>query len=409
MVVTGAVGMLDVTSTTFGSGVELRDSAPFGPPGRARPGPLWHLLLAGVVLVPVPITVFGSALPAAQVWSVLALCAGFAVWHWAFLVRAPHRAPGVVPILVYWVGAAAFVGVATGYDPSFVVVLYGFYPLAFVTLGWWGMAPIVVLPALATWRSGGSGWVSLFATAALAVVILLVLQAIARQSEERRAALEELEATRAELAAAARHTGVLEERQRLAREMHDTVAQGLASIVMHLEAADQALEVEPCTARSHLDIARRSARDGLDEVRRSVHALRPDLLVGASLAQALHGTAKRWSADHATPAEVRVTGEPVELAPDSETALLRVAQESLTNVARHARATRAVVTLSYLGDIVTLDVDDDGAGFSTASSPHEDGGFGIVGMRERITAVGGRLDVESSPGDGTTVAASVPV
>ena len=97
------------------------------------------------------------------------------------------------------------------------------------------------------------------------------------------------------------------------------------------------------------------------------------------------------------------------LHPDTETALLRTVQEALSNTAKPASATRVTVTLSYLGDAVSLDIDDDGGGFAGVPQPRADGGFGLAGMRERITAIGGELHVESAPGSGTTIAASVPV
>jgi signal transduction histidine kinase len=157
--------------------------------------------------------------------------------------------------------------------------------------------------------------------------------------------------------------------------------------------------------------ARQTARESLDELRRSVRALRPDLLESASLPQALAELVQRWSADTGVAAELRSTGDPTPLHPDAELALLRSAQEALSNVGRHARASRVVVTLSYLGDVVSLDVDDDGVGFAADGTPtglRADGGFGLIGMRERLTAAGGDLAVESTPGHGTTIAASVP-
>ena len=96
------------------------------------------------------------------------------------------------------------------------------------------------------------------------------------------------------------------------------------------------------------------------------------------------------------------------LHPDVETALLRAAEEALANVAKHARATRVTLTLSWLDDVVSLDVDDDGVGFTGVPRPREQGGFGLAGLRERLTAVGGHLEVESAPGEGTTVVAQVP-
>jgi signal transduction histidine kinase len=108
------------------------------------------------------------------------------------------------------------------------------------------------------------------------------------------------------------------------------------------------------------------------------------------------------------PAELRTTGRSCALRPDVETALLRTAQEALANVARHARASRVVVSLSYLDDVVTLDVDDDGVGFDGTPRPRPDGGFGLVGIGERIAAVGGELSIEAASGRGTTLAVSVP-
>ena len=105
---------------------------------------------------------------------------------------------------------------------------------------------------------------------------------------------------------------------------------------------------------------------------------------------------------------VRTSGAPLPLHPDVETALLRTTEEALANVARHAEATRATITLSYLGDAVTLDVDDDGVGFAAVPGPRQDSGFGLPGLKERLAAVGGWLEVESTPGEGTTVVAQVP-
>ncbi len=393
-------------------GVELSATSGGPDPGRDagdRLVPLWHLLAGGILGLATAIALVD---PAADRAVVLALVAALVLWHWFLLVRDRSWLERAGPGAVYWLGTAVLVPALVGWSDAYAILLYALYPLGFITLGWWGLVPIAALTALVGWQRGfdGPGSVlNLLATVALAFVIAVVVHAVARQSEQRLAALEALAAARAELAETARRAGVLEERQRLARELHDTVAQGLTSVVTHLEAAEQAVGDRPELARTHLDTARRAAREGLGELRRSVHALRPDLLAGAPLPEALRAAADRWSADHGVPAEVRVTGDPVPLPPDTDVALLRTAQEALANTARHARAHRVVVSLSYLGDSVTLDVDDDGVGFAGTPAPRADGGFGLVAMRERIAAVGGRLDVESAPGEGTTVAAEVPV
>jgi signal transduction histidine kinase len=211
-----------------------------------------------------------------------------------------------------------------------------------------------------------------------------------------------------------RVTGVLAERQRLAHEIHDTLAQGFTSIVTQLEAADQVLATAPDVAREHLDRARRTARDSLGEARRTVEALRPQPLERAALSEALRDVVDRWRAGHGEPIAVSITvdGQPSAAPPDTDAALLRVAQEALTNVARHAGATRVDLTLSYLDDLVLLDIADDGVGFAAdavTGGSVEAGGYGLLAMRERMLGVGGELVVESAPGDGTTVAASIPL
>jgi signal transduction histidine kinase len=211
-----------------------------------------------------------------------------------------------------------------------------------------------------------------------------------------------------------RVTGVLAERQRLAHEIHDTLAQGFTSIVTQLEAADQVLATAPDVAREHLDRARRTARDNLTEARRTVEALRPQPLERAALSEALRDVVDRWRAGHGEPIAVSITvdGQPSTAPPDTDAALLRVAQEALTNVARHAGATRVDLTLSYLDDLVLLDIADDGVGFAAdavTGGSVEAGGYGLLAMRERMLGVGGDLVVESAPGDGTTVAARIPL
>jgi signal transduction histidine kinase len=210
----------------------------------------------------------------------------------------------------------------------------------------------------------------------------------------------------------ARRAGMIGERKRLAREIHDTLIQGFASIVVNLEAAEGSLGEFPGPYARHLDEARATAREGLSEARRIVWALRPGALDGAPLPDALARLAGRWSKATGVRADVAVTGEAVPLSTEAEVTLLRVAQEALNNVGKHAGARRAVLTLSYMGDNVTLDVTDDGVGFETegaASQAGPDGGFGLGAMRERVEGVGGTLLVESEVGGGTTLAVGLPV
>ncbi len=238
-------------------------------------------------------------------------------------------------------------------------------------------------------------------------------QALAEVSEANR----RLEATLAEnaglhrqLLTQAREAGVLDERARMAREIHDTLAQGLTGIITQLQAAEQAGD-DPAEWRRHLDAATGLARESLSEARRSVDALRPEPLATARLGEALAGVAERWSALHGIAVGVTTTGTVRPMAPEAELALLRTAQEALANVARHARATRVGLTLSYMEHEVALDVRDDGAGFDPTPVARVDGaggGFGLIAMRQRIEGVRGTLQVESEPGGGTAISACVP-
>lgn len=239
-------------------------------------------------------------------------------------------------------------------------------------------------------------------------------------------ALQENAALHAQLVAQAREAGVLDERQRMAREIHDTLAQGLAGILTQLQAAEQTLHVteqtlhvteqvlqvtEQSATRRHLTNAMDLARESLIDARRTVDAVEPQALADARLPDAIGDVARRWSRTHDIGAVLTVTGDARPLHPDVEVTLLRAAQEALTNVAKHADANRVGLTLSYMEDLVTLDVRDDGVGFD----PHAEhgncsanGGFGIAGMRQRVQRLTGRLVVESEPGEGTAISASVP-
>ncbi len=210
----------------------------------------------------------------------------------------------------------------------------------------------------------------------------------------------------------ARQSGELEERRRLAGEIHDTLIQGFASIAMNLEAAEGSLENGSVAARRHLDEARRTARENLVEARRIVWALGPGALEEAPLHEALARLAQQWSEGSEVSAGVRVTGEPRPLLAEIEVTLMRAAQEALTNVRKHARASRVVLTLSYMEDRVALDIKDDGVGFEAGNGGRVPGaltgGFGLRAMRERAERSGGTLLVESEPGSGTTLAVELP-
>ncbi|MFH9818161.1 sensor histidine kinase [Streptomyces sp. NPDC017230] len=248
--------------------------------------------------------------------------------------------------------------------------------------------------------------------AAVAVAVVWGYQALYRESEQRRRLIEELTVTRADLADAQRAAGVLEERQRLAREIHDTLAQGLSSIQLLLRAAERALPDRPGPATTYVGQARQAAVDNLAEARRFVVALSPPALDDTTLADALDRLCATTTERHRLDVRFRLAGRPRPLSTAQEVALLRVAQSALANAVGHARADGAEVTLSYLEDAVALGVTDDGVGFDPAavSGPGAaGGGFGLAAMRARMHALDGTLTVESVPGRGTALAAWLPL
>jgi signal transduction histidine kinase len=203
----------------------------------------------------------------------------------------------------------------------------------------------------------------------------------------------------------AREAGVLDERQRMAREIHDTLAQGLAGILTQLQAAEQE------TWRRHVTNAMNLARESLTEARRTVHAVEPSVLAEARLPDAINDVARRWAEVNGVSAVLTTTGDARPMHADVEVTLLRAAQEALANVAKHARASRVGLTLSYMEDLVTLDVRDDGVGFDPnvkRVNGSTNGGFGLAGMRQRVQRLAGRLEIESEPGGGTAISATVP-
>ncbi|MGW4059983.1 sensor histidine kinase [Amycolatopsis sp. NPDC004747] len=231
-----------------------------------------------------------------------------------------------------------------------------------------------------------------------------------KANAELETALAENARLHARLLVRAREAGVLDERQRMAREIHDTLAQGLAGILTQLQAAEQAPD-EPAVARRHVANAMDLARDSLTEARRTVHAVGPAELARARLPDAIGDVAGRWSEVNRVEAVLTTTGDARPLHTDVEVTLLRTAQEALANVAKHARASRVALTLSYMEDVVTLDVLDDGTGFPPGrdrAARSADGGFGLAGMRQRVRLLAGRLDVESEPGGGTAITVTVP-
>ena len=201
---------------------------------------------------------------------------------------------------------------------------------------------------------------------------------------------------------------LLQERNRMAGEIHDTLAQGFAGILLQLEAAEEDLTETSQEARRHLLQARRLARENLAEARRSVWALRPQTLEQGDLVSALTHLVHRLTHETPMPVELSIHGTPRPLPPETESELLRISQEALTNALKHAYASAIRVTLTFSAKKMRLCIEDDGQGFDPERQPSHCG-FGLRSMRGRVERMGGRLTVASQPGQGTQVVVVVPL
>ena len=210
-----------------------------------------------------------------------------------------------------------------------------------------------------------------------------------------------------ELVEQQRGAAILKERTRMARDIHDTLAQGFTGVIVQMEAAEEALmEEDPENAVRHVRRARKLARESLGEARRSVHALRPQALEKAGFADALKAIIKNTTVGTSLRSEFQLQGEPRELGPDVEENLLHIGQEALTNALRHARATKFQAQLSFGSEAVRLELSDNGDGFAIDGVNGD--GLGLIGMKERAEQIGATVEVSTKPGAGTRIVAVSP-
>ncbi|MFJ5961662.1 sensor histidine kinase [Pseudarthrobacter oxydans] len=253
--------------------------------------------------------------------------------------------------------------------------------------------------------SNGTDLAMLLGPLAVGAMLTLIYDRIQHDAEEQRRLHAEVSAAQEQLAASERRAGTIAERERVSREIHDTDTQGLASSLLLLEAAGRAWPRD--AARADLRRATALLRGNLSETRSLVHELASPGLDGSPLPEALLLAARQYVPE----ARLLVTGDPRPVPPELRHALLRVVQSAASNIKLHASASAATVTLGFLPEGVTLDVYDDGTGFDPAAAapPSDAGGYGLRAMRQRVEQLGGTLSVESSPGEGTIVAAQLPL
>ncbi len=383
----------------------------------------WNVLAYTMLAIGLGVCLVDSSVQPLLKLAAVALTAMWGGWYWLFVIRYYCRERGSWQSGVSFIFAIAASVTLSWIHPAFLMTTFSFYGLTFsvLTVGW--AIPLVILLSLTlAWRIAGfyGGFSSasfpifiyFLISAAFTILLGLFINNIVQQNRQKQRMIDDLEQAHHSLAQAERQAGMLEERQRLAGEIHDTLAQGLTSIVMHLEAAEGALDKNPAAVRQHIDRARQTARQSLAEARQTLWALRPDVAAREPLALALRRIGRSWSEESGLPLKVEVTGAAYPLPASIEVTLLKAAQEALVNVHKHSQARCVNLTLSYMEDEVSLDVQDDGVGFDPSQAAVQAGsdhGYGLLALRERAGQLGGRLDVESAPGEGTTVVISLPV
>jgi signal transduction histidine kinase len=360
-----------------------------------------------------------------------AVTAAWVLW-WVILHEEWQRRLALMT--VFFAGFVLCCGLLVARSPWFGFFCWVGYPLAFQYLRGWLryvglllMAAASALAQLGGFRDPTPPNVALWLVVtllngALVTTLIYLAEKAENQNQARKQTVTDLAAANqrleemmaentglhAQLLTQAREAGVLEERQRMAREIHDTLAQGLTGIITQLEAVQQSGPGPDWERR--IGAAARLARHSLTEARRSVRAVRPESLENTHLPEAVADVAAQWSADTGVRAAAATTGTVLGLHPEIEVTLLRVTQEALANVAKHAGASRVGITLSYMEDVVSLDIRDDGVGFEPKQRRSADstGGFGLTGMEQRVRRLAGSLAIESEPGHGTAISASVP-
>ena len=355
---------------------------------------------------------------------VVAVSVVFAGWYFGGLLLSERtRDRGVaagwlVGLALIWIGAVAI-------SPEFVWLAFPLWLLAgFVLRMRWvipfsiGVLAVVIAAPLV--HSGATTYANVIGPLVGGVFALGISRGyleLVRDGRERSrlisslvSAHDEMAQLQDELARAQRDAGAVAERTRLSRDIHDTIAQSLTSIGM-LAGGAAPTAPEP-SARTFTQIGD-LAREGLADTRRIVDALMPAELEGSALADALRRMLERLTDETGIRTELRVDDTVPALPVVVEVALLRTAQSALANTRVHAKADRVVVSLVDGGDSVRLDIVDDGVGFDAAGWERlpagPGGGYGLRAMRERLRELGGGLDVESAPGAGAALSASVPI
>lgn len=350
-----------------------------------------------------------------QLACVLAIGAAYVVWGRRGMGQRDHRA-AVTYVVVAWglmIVLMALDGTGTAW-----ILTFGLFPQTWAILPRNQAAATVVVAVVGiggvrVWQSQHTGEefvgiaISTAIMLALSLTLGLFIDRIVAEADSRARTIDELHRTQDELAAAERAQGVAGERERISREIHDTLAQGFTSVVTLARATESALDRGDLAAvRERLRLIEQTAADNLSEARLIVAEMTPGHLQSRTLTEALQRLVDAVSIETGMRGRLRVEGEPLVLPANSEVVLLRTAQEGLANVRRHSGAHSFEVNLSYAAEgPVAMTVTDDGVGFAP-----EDGarGYGLDGASARASEVGGRFEIDSTPGSGARLRVEVP-
>ncbi len=379
---------------------------PFGAPGTGPLGRIDAVVHLGFALLLVASVVrYVMRHSAADNLWVLALAAAVFSLYAVTAVLSQRGRPSAVRMVLLVVLWAALVIAA----PSFAWCSFAVFFLCRTAFSgrkaYLAAGAVATATAVGHFRLGGGNDIAmLLGPLAVGLILTLIYDRIERDAAEQRRLHEEVTLAQGRLAASERRAGTVEERERVSREIHDTVTQGLASSLLLLEAANRSWPSP--AARTDVLNASGMLRRSLADTRSLVHELASPGLDSAALPEALRMAA----AQYVPGVCLLVTGEPRPVPADVRHALLRVVQSAAANIKLHAASANATVTLGFLPGAVTLDVYDDGAGFNPQSlaPPSGAGGYGLRAMRQRVERLGGEFSVESSPGGGTIVAAQLP-
>jgi signal transduction histidine kinase len=377
----------------------------------------WDLYFTGTMLAMTVLALLTG--PERWRWATAGLMLAVIVLHYA-LVRRYFKTGGDEPS---WVGPFPVALLlllptlpAVILNPLLTFLLVALSPLAFMTLGSMlavsTVGMILLVPNLWSALAGDEAWEDVGLSLLINVTMLAFafwfgswFERIVEQSYERYSLIEQLQHSREEATRLSEQAGAMAERERLAREMHDTLAQGFTSIITLTQAVESEMDTDPDTARRHLVLMRETAAENLAEARAMVAARQAVGVEGGDLNAALNRICERLGRELDIEVTPTVTGTPEELPNDLQVCLLRTAQEALANVRKHADADRSRVCLAYTDVGVSLSVTDNGRGFDTSLPGH---GNGLANMRHRAESFGGTLDLESVPGQGTTVRLTIP-